>query len=112
VGGGRDSLKVSVVRGGGLTGLVITTTVDSAALSSDDASTLRAMVDGADLAGLPPTTSRPNHPDAESFRITVENDGNRESVVLTERDLSPAVRSLIEWVESAPAREESVNPPG
>lgn len=112
MGGGRGSLKVSVVRGGGITGLVITTTVDSAALSGEDADMLRAKVDGAALADLPPTTSSPAQPDAQSYRITVEDNGQRNTIVLTERDLSPAVRSLISWVEQAPGREESVNPPG
>lgn len=112
MGGGRGSLKVSVVRGGGLTGLVITTSVDSAALSREDADTLRTRVDGAALADLPPTTSRPGQPDAESYRITVEDNGQRNTIVLTERDVSPPVRSLISWVESAPGRQESVNPPG
>ncbi|MEV0051542.1 protealysin inhibitor emfourin [Saccharopolyspora shandongensis] len=109
--GGRGPLRVSIVRGGGLAGLVITTAVDTSALTEEDAATLRDLVRAADLENVPPST-RAAMPDAQSYEITVESGETSRTVVLTERDLSAAVRSLITWIESVPGHERSVRPPG
>jgi hypothetical protein len=111
MGGGRGSLKVSVVSGGGFAGLVMTTSVDSAVLAPEDAATLRAKVRAARL-DEPPATDPTRQPDAPTRQITVEDDGRRSTVNLDDRDLSPAVRSLISWIEAQPTRQETIEPPG
>ncbi|MBB5153505.1 protealysin inhibitor emfourin [Saccharopolyspora phatthalungensis] len=95
--GGRSPLRVTIVRGGGLAGLVITTAVDTSALTEQDATTLRDLVRAADLENVPSSTS-PAMPDEQAFEITVETEESSRTVVLNERDLSGAVRSLVAWV--------------
>ncbi len=106
--GRSRTLRVSVTHGGGFTGLVITTTVDSATLTPEQAETLRAQAGEANLAGLVPQDG-PAQPDAGGYRVTVDyDDGSSQTAVVPELAMPDAVRSLITWVQSAPSREETV----
>jgi hypothetical protein len=106
-------MKVSIVRGGGLPGLVKTTTVDSATLSPQDAETLAGMVDEARLHDHPSGDRVGTaEPDRFTFQITVEDGDRQHQVSFEEGSVTPGVRSLISWVASAPGREESVGSPG
>lgn len=98
---------MTVVRGGGLAGLVSSTAVDTSALSSADAEALRARVRAASLtdAGAP-------QPDREIVAILIEDHGAAVTTLVNADDRSPGVRELIEWVESAPDRTEHLGPPG
>jgi hypothetical protein len=88
---------------------VITTTVDSAKLTPEQAETLRAMVGEANLAGLVPREGGLVHPDAGGYRVTVDyGDGSSQSVVVPELGMPDPVRSLISWIQSVPSREETV----
>jgi hypothetical protein len=106
-------VKVTVVRGGGLAGLVTTTTADSDALAPDDAEALRAKVQGSGLLQLPARVSGPTRqPDAFDYAVTVEDGDHTQQVSLTEDALPPAVRSLISWVDTVPGRRDLIGPPG
>ncbi|NKE62751.1 hypothetical protein FXN61_40940 [Lentzea sp. PSKA42] len=98
---------MTVVRGGGLAGLVSSTAVDTSALASADAEALRARVRMASLtdAGAP-------RPDREIVEILIEDDAGAVTTLVNADDLAPGVRELIEWVESAPGRTEHFGPPG
>ncbi|MCP2244488.1 hypothetical protein LX86_003218 [Lentzea aerocolonigenes] len=106
--GGRGPLKVTVVRGGGLAGLVSSTAVDTSALASADAAALRARVQRASLAD---TQAGAPQPDRELVEILIEDDDGAVTAMNAD-ELSPGVRELIEWVESAPDRTEQLGPPG
>ena len=106
-------VKVSIVRGGGVSGLVTVTTVDSEALSPEDAKTLARMTAEANAFDGPDVTS----PDAsvpDEFRVsvTLEDGARRRNVTVAEHDLPSALRSLVAWVSSAPGRTEEVGSPG
>ena len=104
---------MTVVRGGGLAGLVSSTAVDTSTLALADARALRARVRAASLtdtdanadAGAP-------QPDREIVEIIVEDDEGTVTALVNADHLSPDVRELIEWVESAPGRTEQLGPPG
>jgi hypothetical protein len=88
---------------------VITTTVDSATLTPEQAETLRAKAGEANLAGLVPHEDGPAQPDAGGYRVTVDyDDGSSQTAVVPELAMPDAVRSLITWVQSVPTREETV----
>jgi hypothetical protein len=102
---------VTVVRGGGLAGLVNSTAVDTSALDSADAEALRARVRRASLADTITDAGAPR-PDREIVEVLIEDDQGAMTTLANADDLSPGVRELIEWVESAPGRTEQLGPPG
>ena len=106
MGGGRGSLRISVVQGGGFAGLLRTTAADAAELAPADAETLRTKVDGAHLFDLRSVDDSSGLPDVQSYEITVEDDGRHNTVVLGERNLSPEVRELLGWLRSVPGHQE------
>jgi hypothetical protein len=106
-------VKVSVVRGGGLAGLVETTTADSDALAPDDAEALRRKVAEAGFFDLPAEGSGPSAgADRFAYAVTVEDAGRAHTVRRAEADLPDGVRALVAWVSGVPGRREDVAPPG
>ena len=80
-------MKVSVVRGGGIAGLVTTSVLDTADLADDDAHALRAAVDrvrGADA------TEPAQAAVADRFRyeVSVEDESRTDTVRCAEREMS------------------------
>ncbi|KAA9161647.1 hypothetical protein FPZ12_014165 [Amycolatopsis acidicola] len=108
--GGRGPLKVTVVRGGGITGLVVTTVADSDALAPADAETLGRKVREAGLLDALPGVGEPL-PDAQTYEITVDFGRQRTHAVVADGAMPPGVRALLSWVESVPGREETVSRP-
>jgi Emfourin len=106
-------MRVTVVQGGGLAGLVRTTSADTASLAPTDAAALRAMVGAADVFGLPsrlgPAATRP---DALAYEVTVEDGAHRHTVRASDQALPEELRALISWLQSVPGRSERLGPPG
>ena len=108
-------MRVSVVRGGGLAGLVERTTADSEALAPDDAALLRSKIDDAgffDLPGEVPLPGPGSGPDRFHYAITVEDDDRAHTIRRAETDLPEALVALIDWVSSVPGRRTGLTPPG
>ena len=106
-------MKISVVRGGGLAGVVQTTIADSDTLAPEHAAQLRRKVDEAGFFGLPDDTGRsPGTPDRFLYAVTVEDDDRTHTVRRAEADLPDAVQDLIAWVNSVPGRQDRLAPPG
>lgn len=106
-------MKVSVVRGGGVAGLVETAIADSERLSADDAARLRRKVDEAaffDLPGEVPRTGGAG-PDRFHYAVTVEDDARAHTVRRSESDVPDALGALIAWVSSVPGAETGLAPP-
>lgn len=104
-------MKVSVVRGGGLAGIMTTTTLDAVDLSPQDAKALRAKVAAAAITG-PHPKSAAAQPDRFAYELTVDADGERKTVRVGEADLTPQLQELLAWIQAAPARRQGVRPPG
>jgi hypothetical protein len=104
-------VKVSVVRGGGVSGLVTVTTVDSRTLSSEDAETFARMFEEANAVEEPSEGSTAG-PDEFLVAVTLEDGARHRTVTWAEHDLPSAIRSLVAWVSSAPGRTEEVGSPG
>ena len=106
-------MKITVVRGGGIAGLVTTTSADSTALAPADAEALRARVEGARLWDLPTRLTGPTSlPDAFDYQIIVEDGGRTKTLSVAEDAVSPSLRSLVEWLGSVPGHEDTISPPG
>ncbi len=101
-------MKVTIVRGGGIAGISTTTSLQSTALSPERARELEQKVrdagllgaGGADAGSSPAPASAPPHPDDLLYSITVEADGGERTARFTDSALPPAVRSLVEWIDS------------
>ena len=107
-------MKISIVRGGGLAGMVTTTSLDTDDLTGPDDAALRAKVDQA--AVFQPhqrgAETTPPQPDRFSYELTVEDHDRRQTVRVRDQDLSPELHDLITWVHNSPARRQVVRPPG
>jgi hypothetical protein len=103
-------MKLSIVRGGGLSGLVTRTELDTDRLSAETASSLEEKLAGAgELAESAAPEGR--HPDEMSYEVTVEDDSGRRSARFTDSTLPEPLRSLIAWADSQPESTTSVQPP-
>ncbi len=105
-------MKVIVVRGGGLAGIVTETEVDSDQLSADDSNALEEKVRDAGLSELAEDPSPPSYPDEVSYRVTVEDGERSRSVTLREGTMPDTVRSLIAWLDAVPGHQKRISPPG
>ena len=109
-------MKVSVVRGGGLAGLVETTTADSETLAPDDAAVLRRKVDETGFFDLPGEAPRAGGgsggADRFHYAVTVEDDDRIHTVRRAESELPQPLGALIDWMSSVPGRQTGLTPPG
>ena len=106
-------MKVSVVRGGGLAGVVQTTTADSETLAPADAEALHRKVVEAGFFDVPAEGGGPSAgPDRFSYAVTVEDGERAHTVRRGEADLPEGIRALVAWVSSVPGRREDVAPAG
>jgi hypothetical protein len=94
-------VKVSVVRGGGVAGVVTSTSLDSADLPDADADALRAAVDRARAAHSPPSGAP--MPDRFGYEVRVE-DGDSAETLRTRDPVPDPMRELIALVQESPAR--------
>jgi hypothetical protein len=101
-------VRVAVVRGGGVAGLVTSTELDSADLADADADALRAAVERARSAHVPPTGA--GMPDRFGYEVHVEDEG-RTDTLRTREPLPDPVRELIALVQESPARRRRTGPP-
>jgi len=114
-GGGTyaHTVRVSVVRGGGFSGLVRTTSVATDQLSPGDRQKLAALVGQSGLFDAPaaPRTEEPE-PDRFTYAVTVQDQGRTRTAGFSERSLPEGVRNLISWVSTVDGHQESIGPPG
>jgi hypothetical protein len=87
---------------------VKTTEADASELAPADAERLRTLVTETGLFDLVLPDSGSALPDVQSYEITVEDGGRRNTVVLGERDLSPGVRALLDWVRTVPGHHQAM----
>ena len=104
-------MKVSIVRGGGLAGIVTRTEVESDALAADEEQTMREHAARLGELALEPAHEEPE-PDSLSYEITIEDNGETQQVRLFDDQLPEPLRALIEWATSVPEREEHIEAPG
>jgi len=106
-------MRLAVVRGGGLAGMVTKTELASDALSAEDADALHEKVEQAGLleSHEAPATE-PAHPDELTYEVTIEHEGRHRTVRATESAMPEAVRALVDWADSLPEGKKTIQPPG
>jgi hypothetical protein len=102
-------VKLSVVRGGGLAGIVTRTEVSSDDLPPAKATELDEQIERSGLRALPPKLE-PEKPSPDELRydITVEHAGAKHTVRAADTVLPDGVRDLIAWLDALPQRRETI----
>lgn len=88
-------MRVDIARSGGIAGVALTASIDTATLAGADRAAMERQ-----LLGLPfdaPNTAPP-HPDAFVFDVTIVDGATRRHARVAESDLTPALRA---WIGSA-----------
>ncbi|MFQ5916035.1 MAG: protealysin inhibitor emfourin [Nitrospinota bacterium] len=96
------TLRVQWERTGGFAGMRMAATIDSEALSQEEARRLRELVEAAGFFELPEEIAGPAEgADRFLYTLTVEMEGRRHTVRTSEAAAPPGLRSLIRWLTNA-----------
>ncbi len=101
-------MKVTIVRGGGFSGLVSRTELDAQKLGSSAAQTLASEVARAKLDEQPAPAPARRWPDAQSYELCVEDAGSAVHVRYTDATMPEPVRLLLAWVDARPERTDTL----
>ena len=89
-------MRIHFERAGGFAGIRLKAEVDTDQLSSEEAKSLQALVENAKLGEVPQVSRLGGRTrDAFEYWLTVEEDGKRHSVRLTDEIIPPSVQPLI-----------------
>ena len=94
-------MRIEFQRSGGFAApaMKLSHSVDSVDLPADEAEELEALVKQADVANLPARSvgERPR-PDAFYYRVVIEDERGRNTIVTSDADMPPALRPLVNWL--------------
>ena len=103
-------MRLSVLRGGGFSGIVSRTELDAEALAETDAAALAAEIEHAGLRTLSESTGARTWPDSLLYDISLTDDSREFRYRCGEESLPEGVRRLLAWVDSRPERVETIEP--
>ena len=93
-------MKVTVVRSGGLAGMVTTTSVDAADLPDEAAESLRRTVAACSFAEPEPADAAMR--DGFAYEVTVTGDGDTRRVRFDQGRAPEGIDALVRWVDDCP----------
>ncbi len=105
-----ERVRVEVNRSGGFAGITRTASLDTESLDAAKAAELRRLVGVSRAASSPAAAGEPaarRGADRFQFEITVEHDGQTETVARAEPDLTPVEQQLVRWVLTGTEPEPS-----
>ena len=105
-------VKVTVVRGAGLSGMVRRSELDSGTLPPREQEELLELLEAAGLAQAQGADATPAHADEMAYEIQVEGVGEPIVARFTESSLPAGSRALMGWVAAHPATRSRLAPPG
>ncbi len=105
-------MRVVVVRGAGITGMVRESELDADGLGDDDRRALADLLDRAGVAAADATAPAPAHADEMAYEIRVHDQGDPVVARFRESTLPDGVRALMAWVAEHPATHSRLAPPG
>jgi hypothetical protein len=95
-------MQIHFERTGGFAGLRLTTTLNSATLSPEDAHKLQELIDQAEFFALPPVlTAKTPGADRFQYKLTVETQGRQHTVEVDEGAAPATLRPLLNWLTTA-----------
>jgi len=110
---GAHDLRLTVVRGGGVAGIVVRSELTAGDLPADDHRHLLAALARCRMDDLSARAPAPGggQPDELRYELSLTSSLGDCSVRLGERELPPAVRSLIDWIDGLPQVTRAVSGP-
>jgi hypothetical protein len=111
-------LKVTIVHGGTIVPILVTTKADTELLEPEPAEQLRQLVaavgplDEAPASGPTSDDTPAAQPDRGAYRVTIDDGDTCRTAVLREHDLPPSVQALIDFVVAAPGASAQTGPAG
>lgn len=94
-------MQISFERSGGFAGMTVSLSVDTASLSTDAAAQLSSLVAAADFFQLPAELPTPAQPDRFQYRVTIEAEGQKQTVTVGEAGVPDTLRPLLDWLVEA-----------
>ncbi len=106
-------LRISIERTGGVAGITIRSTVDAKDLAPEEGQKLRQMVEESNFFNLPAKiASRSPQPDRFQYELTVEEEGRRHTVMVSEEVMPEKLKLLARWLmEKARSMQRGTGPP-
>jgi len=93
-------MRISFERTGGFAGISRTKTVDTANIAANEANQIPPLLEAANFFNLPENiTASPTQPDRFQYKLTVEDEGKKHTVTVSEAALPGTLRPLIEWLQ-------------
>jgi hypothetical protein len=96
----EQPVRVVFTKSGGIAGRHWTTTADSSALSAEDARKLRQLIADARFFDLPERFPPTEVRDGFGYSITVEMDGKRHTVDVSEEQVPARLQPLVDWLSA------------
>lgn len=93
-----EGVRIELARSGGVAGITVRSSLDTADLPADEAAMLEALVDEVDLSGLPGPGVRPGAVDRFQYDLAITRGGRRQEVSVGEKELTPELRRLVQEV--------------
>lgn len=95
-------MRMTFERTGGFAGMSLTKVVDTTTLPAEQANQLRRLVDAADFFHLPATlTAKTSQPDRFEYRVTIQQNNQQHTIVVSEQAVPSTLKPLIEWLMAA-----------
>ncbi|MET4002864.1 MULTISPECIES: protealysin inhibitor emfourin [Arthrobacter] len=101
-------MKLTIIRAGGIAGIVARTELDQQALPKSAAKDFAGEVSRARLSDQPPPPPDVPRPDTQLYELNLEWTGREVTARYTDDSLPEDVRLLVAWVDSRPERVESI----
>jgi hypothetical protein len=90
-------MRINYERTGGFAGMRLAATIDTAALSPDQANALQEMIEAARFFDLPAQIPAPAQGiDQFQYRVTIEAQGKKHTVAVGEAAASPELQALLQ----------------
>ena len=94
----EQGLRIELARSGGVAGITVRSALDTAELPPDEARRVETMLDEIDLSALPPPGPRAGAVDRFQYDLVITRGGRRQVVSVGEKELTPALRRLVQEV--------------
>jgi hypothetical protein len=99
---GTHIMRIEFERSGGFSGLRVAATIEADSLSKEESDELCHLVEDAGFFDLPTRIAGPaTQSDQFSYKVTVDDGGQRHTVVLENSEPPPLLRPLVDWLSRA-----------
>ncbi len=98
-------MRIKFERSGGFAGMVISKEIDVNKLAPAEAKKLSGLIQSAEFFKLPKKTAATAmskrsvaQPDRFQYKVTIEDDDKKHTVIASEQNLPPNLKPLVDWL--------------